>query len=794
MDSWQPFIPLSSKSYNKYGRIILAVVFVLSAILIGVGYDLNEKANFRCNPNTTIAADLTAKNFVETNCYINYEKKHHRSLPVSSFVVINFGLILVMSVVYAGIANSKVEKFDTKSSENIYESWQLESSRDARIFVFPLYIVHLLVGRVVPLVLFILLIHPANFPVQFQCPWPPETSQLSTATNHNERSRNLTNVECVNPLGDKFETLATSVLCIDCFIATLAIIEVVYLLNWYRHESDFGSDIEFCCMYLLEKRDLTIQQILKRIRKTIREDKCFLNVNFGSDRRLQFRGMHVLGDLKFQFLIHEEIESKRFQRHEIYNVYLEHGDRDLVKNRLVHLFPSENTNPYSATNSNTATNDKISNPDTLKTYDKILIQGRAGIGKTTVAKAILYRWAKSKLLEDKVVIFLRFRNFRKNKTTILKKMLRQGKGIPSGSNFEELYKFILANPKKIVLIFDGLEDIELDSKSFLQEQDEETTDDDHEEPMSMFTIYIKLLKDKLLPGAKIITTSRRDNAEYICNYFRIQFQRRLELLGFSKHDIKEYAKGFCQSKTDVCAQIWKTIKNNPEFLNLCYTPEVCDLVCLTLKECFDYSKTDKDIAYFIPKTITELYQRATRVIIWETQKYKTRFGTTNYLTSNMPRSPENIMKTLKRLAKVKLESSEKSFQLEAEDISQRIISCGLLTPLPDGYYSFIQITMQEFLAAWHIVDEMKDIGGVTSFLSSLKDYLEKSNWHLVVQFVAGLLGEKIRKKEIDVPKDSIGRRYAVFQSKICAIFVIFIYIIIYEGAFLSNTKLKYIIV
>jgi hypothetical protein len=303
---------------------------------------------------------------------------------------------------------------------------------------------------------------------------------------------------------------------------------------------------------------------------------------------------------------------------------------------------------------------------------------------------------------------------------------------------------------------------------------EEDMMNDYQEAMSIFTIYLKLLKDKLLPGATIITTSRHDTAERIRNVFKIQFHARLELLGFTERAIKDYVKTCCQSETtDVadinCDKIWKTIENNPEFLSLCYIPATCDLVCLTLKECFDKSKTENDNAKFVPKTLTELYQRAIRVIIWKQLyfgKFKGIFSKGSYLIQyDIPHSPENFMKTLKRLAKSKLESMETSFQIEAEDISQQIVSCGLLALLPEEYYTFPHITMQEFLAAGHIVDEMKDVCDVRLFLSSLKDYLEKPNWHLVVQFVAGLLGEKIRRKSIDVPKESICRRY-VFRVSI----------------------------
>ena len=74
-------------------------------------------------------------------------------------------------------------------------------------------------------------------------------------------------MECINPLGGKFETLATSVFVIDCVIAAFGIIEIVYLLRTYCLDNDFGNDIEFCYTYLLEKRGVTIRQILKRIRK-----------------------------------------------------------------------------------------------------------------------------------------------------------------------------------------------------------------------------------------------------------------------------------------------------------------------------------------------------------------------------------------------------------------------------------------------------------------------------------------------------------------------------------------------
>ena len=742
---------------------MLAVTFVMAVILIRIGYDLNEKDSFRCSPNKTIAADSVAKNDVTTKCYISYERKHHPSIAVNKFVMINFVLIFVISIAYAGIVNSKVEKLHTKFNKNMEEPWQFESLSHATVFVFPLYILHLFLARVLPLILFILLLRSANFPVEFQCQWQAQTSGILDAKHRNEGTKLIT-VECINPLGEKFETLVTSVFIINIFIAILSIVEILYLLIRYRMDKDFGNDTEFCYVYLLEKRRVTIRQILKSIRKKVTEDEQFSKVMVNSDfKAYQGSCKCMLDDLRFQFLVHEEIKSKSFQGHEIYNVYLDR-EQDSIKHRLVNIFSLKDYNnhgPASRTNNadsiatafETTSNSGIPQ---LQICDKMLVVSRAGIGKTTFAKALFYRWAKCVSLENRVAFLLTFRRFKKDRPTTLKKMLREAKGMPSGLHFEDLYQFILANPKKTVLIFDGLDNIE----TSLDEQVKDTMHD-YQRSMSMFSIFIKLLKDQFLPGATVITMSRGDKAENLFNDIGITFQKKLELLGFSEHDIENYVEGFCPSERDMTANIWKTIKNNQEFLNLCYVPQLCNFVCLTLRECYKHSKTDEDIAIFVPKTITELYQRATRVIIWQTLRYRSTspLGTRGCLTFDIPLSKVKYVETLKRLAKSKFDSGEVSFQFEAKDMCQQIINCGLVARLTEGFYRFLHTSLEEFLVAHHIVDEMKDNDDVMRFLSSFKNnYLEEPRWRLVVQFVFGLLGEKMRKKKLDVHKESVCKR------------------------------------
>lgn len=506
---------------------------------------------------------------------------------------------------------------------------------------------------------------------------------------------------------------------------------------------------------------MTIRQIIKQLRKTLKVDKQFLNINLGLDQNGQ-----TLENLHFRFLQLNEIKSKYSQRHEIYNVHL-NRDQPFLKSPLVHLFPLDQIEIVVDDNSNTA-NKKTEEPVLLNLSGKIMVVGRPGIGKTIFVKSVLYRWAQDKFLENKVVFFLKFRMFRRNKATTFKKMLSHGDGIEPGRNFDELYKFVLANPEKILIIFDGIDDIKVDNVQRSEELDNDTKD--YEDPMPLFSIYIKLLKNEFLPGATILTTSRYSHqTANICYAFKIRFDTRLEVLGFSKIEIRCHIQRFCKQDTDASDQIWEIIQNSPEFLSLCYVPAICVLVCSTLKECLECGKkeTVQYRAKYFPKTITELYQRAIRVIIWDKLNYKRSFGgmfSRDYLTSSIPQSPENLMKILKNLAKLKLESEEASFQLEFSDFSQKIVSCGLLVSLPEQYYRFLHVTIQEFLAAMKIVDEIKNTMDVRLFISSLSSYKDKPSWHLVLQFATGLLAEKIRKNEIDVPFETIRPRYVDYCS------------------------------
>ncbi len=74
----------------------------------------------------------------------------------------------------------------------------------------------------------------------------------------------------------------------------------------------------------------------------------------------------------------------------------------------------------------------------------------------------------------------------------------------------------------------------------------------------------------------------------------------------------------------------------------------------------------------------------------------------------------------------------------------KLSDCGLFNKLEDkrqNIFCFLHLTIQEFLAALHVVDDMKNLE------SFLYEHFGNPKWQLVIQFVAGLIGDKMRELE-----------------------------------------------
>ena len=424
-----------------------------------------------------------------------------------------------------------------------------------------------------------------------------------------------------------------------------------------------------------------------------------------------------IDDLYIDVVIHTGRAQHKFlktmNRHEIYDVYMEVPPTSICLERIDELF--------------------YPNRDTKGEFPRsILAIGRPGIGKTVLTEKILRDWANGidEYYSDKIVFFFKFRWFNENinelRNISLKTFLQFGTAL-SEENFESIYEEIAKEPQKAILIFDGLDEYHDDPISCLDQS--RIIPNDCNTGTSAINLFIQLVLGDLLKGAMVLVTSRPTADDF---YSRLDFDRNVEIIGFTSTKIEEYVSRFCDNNntSDLKTKVWNHIKSSSELLNLCYIPVNCFIVCVTLS---GYLGDPRNETSALPTTLTELYQTA----IDHFEKHHHRNADRNSMA-------HEALKQLQRLAFLAMESGQLVFNQTLFD--EEMKKSGLLNSLSNPIFPlrtqfcFIHLTIQEFLAARHVTETFAP-PKIKKFIS---DHVDSGQWHLVLQFIAGLLGKNIK--------------------------------------------------
>ena len=172
---------------------------------------------------------------------------------------------------------------------------------------------------------------------------------------------------------------------------------------------------------------------------------------------------------------------------------------------------------------------------------------------------------------------------------------------------------------------------------------------------------------------------------------------------------------------------------------LCYVPVNLFIVCSCLLEVLNFENLSAGVG--LPTKLTNIYQMATKLFFFRhNEQYRDK-----------PLHRENIEgedpPEFKPLAKIAFDGiREKKLIFTFNEVSKDVVESALFHRLPDrqtapfkheAQFCFIHLTMQEFLAAKHVVDTMTE----AELRRFVADHINKGEWQMVLQFVAGLLGD-----------------------------------------------------
>ncbi|XP_058625659.1 NACHT, LRR and PYD domains-containing protein 13-like isoform X2 [Onychostoma macrolepis] len=328
--------------------------------------------------------------------------------------------------------------------------------------------------------------------------------------------------------------------------------------------------------------------------------------------------------------------------------------------------------------------------DQTKT-SSVLTKGIAGIGKTVSVQKFILDWAEGKANQDVDFMFvLPFRELnliRDHQYSLHRLLLDFHPELQDRDSkiYEEC---------KVVFIFDGLDESRITLFSDAQKVCDVT------ETSSVGVLMSNLMKGELLPSALIWITSRPAAASQIPSQY---ISRLTEIQGFNEPQKEEYFRKRISDQHQA-SRIISHIRRARSLHTMCHIPVFCWISSTVLQKLLE-----EDLSAEIPETLTEMYIHFLLTQInMRNQKFEKR-DPEKLLQSNREVIVKLAEVAFKQLMKGNVMFYEDDLIESGIDVTDASVNSGICTEIfkeesvihQSKVYSFIHLSIQEFLAAFY---------------------------------------------------------------------------------------------
>ena len=310
-----------------------------------------------------------------------------------------------------------------------------------------------------------------------------------------------------------------------------------------------------------------------------------------------------------------------------------------------------------------------------KNCECVLVEGGPGMGKSTLAWQVCYRWGRRELLSQySTVLLLPLRDER----------VQQAKAV------EDLFFYLedemalrevireIGTGKGTLVILDGLD--ELPSHLLLK-----------------LSIFTDLLSGEVLSDATILVTSRPSSTKQLLTCWKQRLSKHFVIQGFNKEDIEEYAKSILSGEK--LREFQTDLSIHPHIWSIMYVPLHSAIVIAVYLQHKQLPKTRTQLYMVLAETILSQY-------LDDHPEYCAKDKVSCAIGLELPKPVHSLIIELCKIAfdtvcRQELVFTDKTMPKGLHDL-------GFTDSVPGLYmhrtcsYNFLHLSIQEFLAAYYM--------------------------------------------------------------------------------------------
>lgn len=356
---------------------------------------------------------------------------------------------------------------------------------------------------------------------------------------------------------------------------------------------------------------------------------------------------------------------------------------------------------------------------------RILVEGEAGVGKSTFLCKIAYDWStnNSKLQKYTIVILVELKQMKGGfKDAILQQLFPTDFPIP----LTQLLSHLANHQENVLFLLDGFDEANFSCLKHLQD----------------------ILNGRIFRNSCVVLTSRPGKTAHI----QRMMDTRLVITGFTTENIRSYVFKYFQDDADTAEVLLSEMETNPVIKDIAKVPLTAMLICALWDDA-------RDAALEALSTLTTLFNELILLMVKRHfAKNSEEGGSTDEEFASLQDIPEDLYNDLLVLGEIALNGlldDNLLFDVQALEkkfSSKVLFELGLLSQekstsrlKPVRKCCFIHKSFQEYVAALWLSSE---INSARNDPSKLKDVsaltlkcIKKASDTMLLNFVSGLVGD-----------------------------------------------------